>query len=137
MFTSILMVLVVFHGLLLLGVAVWFVVQFVEQDEGEVVAGKHSKTRAESRFYQTSHKTNRMNTVGVSRLFETVSLWGREFLYNEGDNVPGVNHTGPRIGGAGGVDDRTPLHGAQFRRERGPPHTSAAVEKIHHHTSGV
>ena len=35
MFTSILLVLVVFHGLLLLGVAVWFVVQ-----EWEVGMGK-------------------------------------------------------------------------------------------------
>ena len=102
MFTSILLVLVVFHGLLLLGVAVWFVVQFVEQDGGKVVARKHSKTRAESRVFQTSHQTNKVNTVGVSRLFETVFLERRELLPNEGDNVPGVNHTGPRIGGAGG-----------------------------------
>ena len=112
MFSSILMVLVVFPGLLLLGVAVWFVVQFVEQGEGEVVAGKHSKTRAESRVFQASHQTNKVNTVGVSRLFETVSLEGRELLHNEGDDVSGSNHTGPCIGGTGGAGDRIPLHGA-------------------------
>ena len=134
MFTSILLVLVVFHGLLLLGVAVWFVVQFVEQDRGKVVARKHSKTRAESRLFQTSHQTNKVNTVGVSRLFETVSLEGRELLPNEVDDVLGSNHTGPRIGGAG---NRTPLHGAQFRRERGPSHAPAAVGETHHHTRGV
>ena len=137
MFTSILLVLVVFHGLLLLGLAVWFVVQFVEQDGGKVVARKHSKTRAESRFYQTSHKTNRVNTVGVSRSFETVILRGREFLHNEGDDVPGSNHTVTRIDGTGGVDDRIPLHGAQFRRDRGPSHDPAAVGETHHHTRGV
>jgi Na+-transporting methylmalonyl-CoA/oxaloacetate decarboxylase gamma subunit len=134
MFTSILLVLVVFHGLLLLGVAVWFVVQFVEQDGGKVVARKHSKTRAESRLFQTSHQTNKVNTVGVSRLFETVSLEGRELLPNEGDDVSGSNHTGLGIGGAG---NRTPLHGAQFRLERGPSHAPAAVGETHHHTRGV
>jgi Na+-transporting methylmalonyl-CoA/oxaloacetate decarboxylase gamma subunit len=137
MFTSILLVLVVFHGLLLLGVAVWFVVQFVEQDGGKVVARKHSKTRAESRLFQTSHRTNKVNTVGVSRLFKTVSLEGRDLLPNEGDDVSGSNHTGPCIGGTGGAGDRIPLHGDQFRRDRGPSHTPAAVGETHHHTSRV
>jgi hypothetical protein len=137
MFTSILLVLVVFHGLLLLGVAVWFVVQFVEQDGGKVVARKHSKTRAEGRLFQTSHQTNKVNTVGASRLLETVSLEGRELLHNEGDEVSGSNHTGPCIGGTGGAGDRIPLHGAQFRQDRGLSHTPTPARETYHHTRRI
>ena len=80
MFTSILLVLVVFHGLLLLGVAVWFVVLGMEEGWGTPtvfnICGLSQKAYISHELAARAKRRSMFNSRGNSRSSATSGWHG-------------------------------------------------------------